>query len=93
MDNTFQQSANINKLTEMQRFMGKQAVFDRSISLTDHLAFANREFRGKYAELALPDTRQLVAQYLMFFHRSDLDSYVSHDYSRASQNQRFTHVK
>jgi predicted RND superfamily exporter protein len=83
-DNTFQQPANINKLAEIQRFMDKQAVFDRSISLADHLAFANREFRGEYAELALPDTRQLVAQYLMFFHRSDLDSYVSHDYSRAN---------
>ena len=64
--------------------MDKQGVFDRSTSLADHLAFANREFRGEYAELTLPKTRQLVAQYLMFFHRSDLDSYVSHDFSRAN---------
>ena len=69
---------------EIQRFMDKQGVFDQSISLADHLAFANREFRGEHAEMALPETRQLVAQYLMFFHRSDLDSYVSHDYSRAN---------
>ena len=82
--NAFQRPVNINKLVEIQRFMDKQGVFDRSTSLADHLAFANREFRGEYAELALPRTRQLVAQYLMFFHRSDLDSYVSHDYSRAN---------
>ncbi|MCH8977022.1 MAG: MMPL family transporter, partial [Proteobacteria bacterium] len=82
--NAFQRPVNINKLVEIQRFMDKQGVFDRSISLADHLAFANREFRGEYAEMALPETRQLVAQYLMFFHRSDLDSYVSHDYSRAN---------
>jgi len=82
--NAFQRPANINKLVEIQRFMDKQGVFDRSTSLADHLAFANREFRGKYAEHVLPKTRQLVAQYLMFFHRSDLDSYVSHDYSRAN---------
>jgi len=82
--NAFQRPVNINKLVEIQRFMDKQGVFDQSISLADHLAFANREFRGEYAEMALPETRQLVAQYLMFFHRSDLDSYVSHDYSRAN---------
>jgi len=83
-ENAFQHPVNIHKLAEIQGFMEKQGVFDRSMSLADHLAFANREFRGEYAELALPETRQLVAQYLMFFHRSDLDSYVSHDYSRAN---------
>ena len=82
--NAFQHPVNINKLVDIQRFMDKQGVFDRSTSLADHLAFANREFRGEYAELALPETRQLVAQYLMFFHRSDLDNYVSHDHSRAN---------
>ncbi|MEE8233211.1 MAG: MMPL family transporter, partial [Gammaproteobacteria bacterium] len=71
--NAFKRPVNINKLVEIQRFMDKQGVFDQSISLADHLAFANREFRGEYAEMALPETRQLVAQYLMFFHRSDLD--------------------
>jgi len=83
-ENAFQHPGNVRKLAEIQRFMVKQGVFDRSISLADHLAFANREFRGDYAELALPESRQLVAQYLMFFHRSDLDSYVSHDYSQAN---------
>jgi len=83
-ENAFQHPTNIHKLAEIQRFMDKQGVFDQSISLADHLAFANREFRGEYAELALPETRQLTTQYLMFFHRGDLDSYVSHDYSRAN---------
>ncbi|MFT5132753.1 MAG: hydrophobe/amphiphile efflux-3 (HAE3) family protein [Gammaproteobacteria bacterium] len=83
-ENTFQQPKNIAKLAEIQGFMKKQGVFDRTISLADHLTFVNREFRGDFAELSLPETRQLVAQYLMFFHRSDLDSYVSHDYSSAN---------
>lgn len=82
--NTFQHPKNIAKLAQIQDFMKKQGVFDRSISIADHLSFVNREFRGGYAESSLPETRQLVAQYLMFFHRSDLDSYVSHDYSRAN---------
>jgi predicted RND superfamily exporter protein len=82
--NAFHDPRNIAKLAEIQAFMKKQGVFDRSVSLADHLSFVNREFRGEFAELSLPETKQLVAQYLMFFHRSDLDSYVSHDYSRAN---------
>ncbi|MEE8320475.1 MAG: MMPL family transporter, partial [Gammaproteobacteria bacterium] len=80
----FQDPENITKLAKIQHFLDSQGVFDRSISLADHLAFVNREFRGGSAELSLPETRQLIAQYLMFFHRSDLDNYVSHDYSRAN---------
>jgi hypothetical protein len=83
-EQAFQQPKNIEKLAEIQAFMKKQGVFDRSISLADHLAFVNREFRGEFAELSLPKTRELIAQYLLFFHRGDLDSYVSHDYRRAN---------
>ena len=82
--NTFLDPRNIEKLAEIQRFLDKQGVYDRSISIADHLAFVNREFRGQYDEMTLPETKELVAQYLMFFHRSDLNSYVSHDYSRAN---------
>jgi uncharacterized protein len=36
------------------------------------------------ASSGLPETRQLVAQYLLFLHRNDLESFVSHDYSKAN---------
>jgi len=83
-EKAFMQPKNIEKLEEIQQFMKKQGVFDRSISLADYLAFVNKEFRGEFAELSLPKTHELVAQYLLFFHRGDLDSYVSHDYRRAN---------
>ena len=75
---------NIQKLSDIQRFLDSQGVYDRTISLADHLKFINREFHGGTIEHALPQTRELIAQYLMFLHRSDLDSYVSHDFSRAN---------
>lgn len=83
-EKAFQQPGNIEKLAEIQRFLVKQGVYDRSISLADHLSFVNRKFRGEFTELSLPETRELIAQYLLFFHRSDLDNYVSHDYRRAN---------
>ena len=83
-ENAFQDPDNIAKLAKIQKFLDKQGVFDRSISLADYLSFVNREFRGNIGGVALPETRQLVAQYLLFFNRSDLDSYVSHDYRSAN---------
>ena len=80
----FQYPKNIKKLSAIQEFLDSQGVYDRTISLADHLKFMNREFRNTSVEGSIPETRELVAQYLMFFHRSDLDSYVSHDYSRAN---------
>lgn len=80
----FQEPKNIQKLVDIQNFLDNQGVYDRSISLADHLKFINQEFRGDSVKGSLPGTRQLVAQYLMFLHRGDLDSYVSHDYRRAN---------
>ncbi|MCC5888377.1 MAG: MMPL family transporter [Gammaproteobacteria bacterium] len=83
-DRAFQEPANVTRLAEIQRFIQRQGAFDASLSIADHLAFVHREFGGQFAELALPETRQLVAQYLLFFHRGDLEQYVSHDYRRAN---------
>jgi predicted RND superfamily exporter protein len=84
-EKAFQHPANIQKLADIQAFMEKQGVFDRSISLADHLAFVNREFHhGTEGKLQLPETRELISQYLLFFHRGDLDDYVSHDFRRAN---------
>jgi len=84
-DKAFQEPKNIEKLITIQKFLEKQGIFDRSISLADHLSLVNREFHGGDTEyFKAPDTRELVAQYLLFFHRRDLESYVSHDFRRAN---------
>lgn len=83
-EKAFLEPENLRRLSAIQEFMDKQGVFDNSISLADHLKYVNREFQGNFAELSLPQTRQLVAQYLLFFHRSALESYVSYDYRRAN---------
>jgi len=84
-DKAFQKPKNIEKLVAIQNFMQKQGIFDLSISLADHLSLVNREFHGGDAEyFKTPNRRELVAQYLLFFHRRDLESYVSHDFRRAN---------
>lgn len=83
-DKAFLEPSNLAKLEKIQDFMRKQEVFDNSLSLADHLKYVNREIQGEFAQLSLPKSRQMVAQYLLFFHRSELESYVSHDYRRAN---------
>ncbi len=81
----FQKPGNIKKLVAIQDFLEKQGIFDRSISLADHLSLVNREFHEGNADyFSIPNRRELVAQYLLFFHRRDLESYISHDYRRAN---------
>ena len=83
-DKAFLEPANLQKISKIQMFLAKQAVFDTTLSIADHLKYVNKEFQGEFSADTLPSTRQLVAQYLMFFHRSELDSYISHDYRRAN---------
>lgn len=84
IEKAFLEPVNLQKLSDIQAFMEKQDVFDKTLSMADHLKYVNREFEGRFAEASLPKTRELVAQYLLFFHRSELETYVSHDYSRAN---------
>jgi len=83
-ERTFLEPRNIEKLAEIQAFVREQGVFDQSRSFADYLAYVHREIQGDQPGLSLPRTRQLVAQYMLLFHRADIDSYVSHDYSRAN---------
>lgn len=84
-DKAFQHPKNVKKLIDIQDFINKQGIFDRSLSLADYLSLVNREFyNGDPLSFAIPRTRELTAQYLLFFHRNELSRYVSHDFSQAN---------
>jgi predicted RND superfamily exporter protein len=83
-DKAFLEPENLRKVSQIQEFMAKQGVFDSTISIADHLKYVNAEFHGGLASSSLPPTKQLVSQYLLFFHRSELETYVTHDYRSAN---------
>lgn len=84
-DKAFQHSQNILKLARIQEFLKKQGIFDQSVSLADQLSLVNREFHGGRPEYyRVPESRNLIAQYLLFFQRKDLEAYVSQDFRRAN---------
>ncbi len=84
-ERAFQDPPNLQKLVDIQAFVAKQGIFDRSLSLADELSLVNRELNdGRPEAYRVPATRKLVAQSLLFFQRRDLEPYVSQDFRRAN---------
>lgn len=81
----FRDPANLRRLAEIQSFIAKQQVFDRSHSLADLVSQANQIAAGGRSEAyQIPATRQRVIQYLMPHAPRDLEPYISHDWRRAN---------
>jgi predicted RND superfamily exporter protein len=84
-EGAFRDPANLQRLADIQGFIAKQKIFDRSLSLADVVAQANQEANGGRPEAyRVPATRKLVAEYLLLHPPRDLVPYVSHDSRRAN---------
>ena len=81
----FGQPENLRKLAAIKDYIEEDGRFDTALSIADHLSMVNREFHGgDPAMMVVPDTPDLVDQYLLFFQRADLESYVSADFRRVN---------
>jgi len=78
----FREPSNLRRLVDIQAFIAKQQVFDRSHSLADLALQANPAAAGSLPQL--PTTRRQVMQALMPHAPRDLEPYVSHDWRRAN---------
>ncbi|MDZ7642105.1 MAG: MMPL family transporter [Desulfurivibrio sp.] len=76
----FKDPAELAKLGEVVGFLREQGVYDKVISITDHLSLVNREMnQGDQDYYRLPDSRNMVEQYLLLFQRGDLERYLNPD--------------
>ncbi len=83
--NAFRNPENLQRLAAIKRYIEQDGRFDTVISLADMLSLVNREFHGgDAAMMTVPESTELVDQYLLFFQRSDLESYISPDFKRAN---------
>ncbi|MFA7431074.1 MAG: MMPL family transporter [Rhodospirillaceae bacterium] len=83
--NAFRTPENLRRLAEIKDYIRRDGRFDTALSMADHLSMVNREFHGGTPDMMrVPDTADLVEQYLLFFQRNDLESYISADYQRAN---------
>lgn len=84
-EGSFRDPGNLQRLVDIQAFIAKQQVFDRSLSLADIVSQTNQQAAGGRPEAyRIPPSRKLVSQYLLLQPAQYLDPYVSHDFRRAN---------
>jgi predicted RND superfamily exporter protein len=78
----------LGEMDALQREAGEQEIVKKTYSLGDVLKDLNQAFHeGDPGQHTLPDSRELVAQYLLLYESSggeEVEEYVSSDFARAN---------
>jgi len=83
--NTFKKPDGLKQVELIQEYMQKKGWFDKTHSLADSIALIHREMNaGDEKFLKVPDSADLIAQYLMFLQRNEISTYATSDYSEAN---------
>ena len=78
----FHDPVNLRQIAAVQDFIDASPAFDASYSLVDSLRYINREMhQGDPAAYKVPETSELVSQYLLFMHDDDVGRSVKGDFS------------
>lgn len=84
IDNTFLQVKYLEEVLKIQAFLGDMQAFDRSFSFANFVALVNTVMEGEESEeLWLPESDDLVREYMMFIRHRDVAAFVSENYQRA----------
>ena len=84
IDNTFLQVKYLEAVLKIQAFVDRLDAFDRSFSFANFVALVNgvMDDTGDDNPL-LPETDDMVREYMMFIRHSDVSGFVSEEYDRA----------
>lgn len=81
-EGAFKKPKNLRQVAAIQDFIKKQGLYDASYSLVDTLRYINQQMNGgDSAWHTVPESTDLVSQYLLFIHDDDIARYVKHDFS------------
>lgn len=76
----FRNPSELKKLEKVQNFMESQKIYDKIISINDYLKLVNREVHESNPDFyVIPETQELVEQYLLLFQRNDVERVLSGD--------------
>lgn len=80
----FLDPARLEVIESLQRFAEDIPGVDRSISFVDFLKDMNMSFHNEDRNhFRLPDSREMVSQYLLLYDAADLDEFITADYDHA----------
>jgi hypothetical protein len=82
---TFKQPENLGHVAQIQKYISERGWFDKTKSLADDISIIHREMNnGDEKYFKVPDSTDLIAQYLLFLHRDEISRYVTADFSEAN---------
>ncbi|HDQ41687.1 MAG TPA: RND transporter [Desulfonatronum sp.] len=80
----FLEPRNLKIIDQVQQFIDTRPFVDATISFTDFLKDMNQAFHnGDTGQYILPDSRELVAQYLLLYDSEDIDDFMTSTYDHA----------
>ena len=84
IENTFLQTRYLQELQKIQGFLTDTGTFDRSFSFADFVALVNSVMEDDDGSaLRLPESDEIVREYMLFIPYRDVNGYVSPQYDRA----------
>ena len=80
----FKDPANLRMIDKIQQFISKLEGVDKTISFVDFIKDMHQSFHNE-DELfyAIPDSFELISQYLLLYDSDDTEDYINGDYDRA----------
>lgn len=81
----FKEPENLKQIEAIQKHMATLGIFDKTKSLADDISLIHREMNGGNEKLfKVPDSKDLIAQYLLFLQRDEIERYITSDFSEAN---------
>ena len=81
----FKLPENLKALQKIQQFMDDSGDYDKNLSIADHVSYVHREWSDATdARYEIPESAELIEQYLLFFNRGDVENFVTADFRKAN---------
>jgi len=81
----FKDPKNLKALFQLENHIRSLGMFEKVTGLSDFIALVNREMHeGDEKHYSVPNSKGLISQYLLMFHRKDVESYITSDFEKAN---------
>ena len=85
IENYYKDPKNLKEISDLMTYMDQTQLFDKVFGLTDYLKVINKEMNdGEERFYRLPDTRELVSQYLLTLQRDEIERFVTADFAEVN---------
>ncbi|MGC8768019.1 MMPL family transporter [Calditerrivibrio sp.] len=75
----------LKEIYKIVNHLNETKYFSKSIGISDFIALVNQEMNeGNKKFYVIPESKELIAQYYLLFHRKDIENNVNADFSKAN---------